>query len=146
MKKEFFVILIITLLAKSIISEKSLILELIFRDYGLEKLTTTFYDKTIFHISFSHSKLISNESSNLQNINITDDDTYPSKRTKYGLLGNKYIQISRNININLNYVYTNDNKNYLGLSREVEYDNKEILEKYNLDFVSHLIEQKVIDK
>ena len=59
---------------------------------------------------------------------------------------NKYIKISWNINIILNYVYRNDNKNYLGLSRRVEYDNKEVLEKYNLDFVSKLIEQKVIDK
>ena len=55
-------------------------------------------------------------------------------------MGNKYIQISWNININLYYAYRNDNKNYLGLSRGVEYDNKEVLEKYFMDFVSQLIE------
>ena len=34
----------------------------------------------------------------------------------------------------------------MGLSRRVEYDDKEIEGKYNLDFVSQLIEQKIIDK
>ena len=72
MKKEYFFILIITLLTKSIISEKSLTFELIFETYDFCKIITTFYDKTKFYISFSHPKLISNESSNLQNINITD--------------------------------------------------------------------------
>jgi hypothetical protein len=146
MKNEYLVILIITLLSKSVISENYLILELFFSQSPLQFITTTFYDKNTFYISFSHSKLISKESSNLQNINITDDDSYPSKRTKHGLLANKYIQISQNINISLNYVNRKDTKNYLGLSKGVEYDNTEIMEKYNLDFVSQLIEQKVIDK
>ena len=77
MKKQLFAILIIILFTKSIISEKSLTLELKYGESSLE-YTTSFFDKTVYYISFSHSKLISKEVSNLENINITDDDAYPS--------------------------------------------------------------------
>ncbi len=146
MKKKYFVALIVTLLTKSIISEKYLTLHLEFYK-SANVVKTTFSDKTVFLISFSHSKLIYKESANLQNINITDDDSYPSRQTKHGLLGTKYFQINNIVNLSFNYVYNNEsNYNYLGFSRGVEYDNKEILKKYNLDFVSQLIEKKIIDK
>ena len=145
MKNKYLFILIITLLSKSIITENSLSLKLTFYN-GITYMYTTFYDNTKFYVSFSHSKLICNEASNLQNINITDDDSYPSKQTKQGLLGSKYFQITRNLNLTLNYVYSDGEKNYIGFSRGVEYDNNETLENYNLDFVSQLIDQKVIEK
>ena len=145
MEKKFFVIIII-LFIKSIISEKSLTLEVYYNPNSYAEVTTRFSDESLYYISFSHSKLISKEASNLENINITDDDAYPSKKTKSGLLGKKYFQIGREINLNLNYVNNNGTKNYLGFARGVEYDDKEIEEKYNLDFVSQLIEQNIIDK
>ena len=146
MKKEFFITLSIILLTKNIISEKSLTLELKFDKRFAGEMTTILFNKTEFYISFSHSKIISKESSNLQNINITDDDCYPYKKTKNGTLGIKNFKFNQNLNLDLNYVYVNGDKNYLGLSRRVEYDDKEIEEKYNLDFVSQLIEKKIIDK
>ena len=109
-------------------------------------MTTTFLDKTEFYISFGHSKIISKELSNLQDINVTDDECIPYKKTKNGTVGIKNFKFNQNLNLDLNYVYVNDNKNYLGLSRRVEYDDKEIEGKYNLDFVSQLIDQKIIDK
>jgi hypothetical protein len=146
MKKEFFITLSIILLTKNIISEKSLTLQLKFSKNFVGRMTTILSDKTEFYISFSHSKIISNESSNLQNINITDDDCYPYKKAKNGTLGIKNFKFNQILNLNLNYVYVNGEKNYLGLSRRVEYDDKEIEGKYNLDFVSQLIEKKIIDK
>ena len=80
MKKEFFVILIIILFTKSIVSEKSLTLELTFSKNYVGEIKTTSLDETVYYISFSHSKLISKEASNLENINIIDDDAYPSKK------------------------------------------------------------------
>ena len=73
-------------------------------------MTTTFLDKTEFYISLSHSKIISNESSNLQDINITDDECIPYKKTKNGTLGIKNFKINQNLNLDLNYVYVNGNK------------------------------------
>ena len=74
MKKEFFITLSIILLTKNIISEKSLTLELNFAKNFVGKLTIFLLDRTEYYISFSHSKIISKELSNLQDINVTDDD------------------------------------------------------------------------
>ena len=63
MEKKFF-ILIIILFTKNIISDNSLTLELNFDKNVPGKITTTFFDKSEFYISFSHSKLISKEASN----------------------------------------------------------------------------------
>ena len=146
MKKEFFITLSIILLTKNIISEKSLTLELNFAKNYVGKLTIFLLDRTEYYISFGHSKIISKESSNLQDINITDDDCYPYKKKRNGTIGIKNFKFNQNLNLDLNYIYFNDNINYLGLSRRVEYDDKEIEGKYNLDFVSQLIDQKIIDK
>ena len=146
MKKEFFIALSIILLTKNIISEKSLTLELNFAKNFVGKLTIFLLDRTEYYISFGHSKIISKESSNLQDINITDDDCYPYKKKRNGTIGIKNFKFNQNLNLDLNYIYFNDNINYLGLSRRVEYDDKEIEGKYNLDFVSQLIDQKIIDK
>jgi len=110
MKMKFFIELCIILLTKNIISENSLSFELHFSKIDFRKMTTTFLDKTEFYISFSHSKIISNESSNLQDINITDDECIPYKKTKNGTLGIKNFKINQNLNLDLNYVYVNGNK------------------------------------
>ena len=107
---KFFIELCIILLTKNIISENSLSFELHFSKIDFWKMTTTFLDKTEFYISFSHSKIISNESSNLQDINITDDESIPYKKTKNGTLGIKNFKINQNLNLDLNYVYVNGNK------------------------------------
>ena len=101
-----------------------------------------------YYISLSHSKLISNGESNLKDIHITDDDCYPSKRYKSGMIGTKDFKFKNGLNINLNYVFYNDEgkKNYLGLARGVQYDTDEIKEKYELDFLTNLKNQKEIDK
>ena len=107
---KFFIELCIILLTKNIISENSLSFELHFSKIDFRKMTTTFLDKTEFYISFSHSKIISNESSNLQDINITDDECILYKKTKNGTLGIKNFKINQNLNLDLNYVYVNGNK------------------------------------
>ena len=107
---KFFIELCIILLTKNIISENSLSFELHFSKIDFWKMTTTFLDKTEFYISFIHSKIISNESSNLQDINITDDECIPYKKTKNGTLGIKNFKINQNLNLDLNYVYVNGNK------------------------------------
>ena len=77
---KFFIELCIILLTKNIISENSLSFELHFSKIDFWKMTTTFLDKTEFYISFIHSKIISNESSNLQDINIIDDECFLTKK------------------------------------------------------------------
>ena len=82
MKKNFFIALSIILLIKNTISEKSLTFEVKFEKREPGKMTTTFLDKTEFYISFSHSKIISKELSNLQDINVTNDECIHYKKLK----------------------------------------------------------------
>ena len=82
MKKEFFITLSIILLTKNIISEKSLTLELNFAKNFVGKLTIFLLDRTEYYISFGHSKIISKESSNLQDINVTNDECIHYKKLK----------------------------------------------------------------
>ena len=101
-----------------------------------------------YYLSLSHSKLISIEASDLRDINISDDDCYPSKKYKSGIIGTKNFKFKNGLNVNLDYVFYNDTnkKNYLGLARGVQYDTDEIKETYDLDFVSNLKNKKEIDK
>ena len=77
-----------------------------------------------YYVSLSHSKLTSIEASDLKDINITDDDCYPSKKFKSGIIGTKNFLLKIGLNINLDYVFYNDasKKKYLGLARGAQYD------------------------
>ena len=84
---------------------------------------------------------------NKTDINIKYDNIYPEKPTS-GNIATGYFNISKtDNNVFLNVLYNNSfYEPKLGLSRWVKYDDPSIEYSYDLDFMSQLIKQGVIEK
>ena len=113
--------------------------------------TTHFYDSLEYvEVSLGSSELLIGKKSpqyNITDINIKYDNIYPDKPTS-GNITIGYFNVSRTGDIAfLNVLY---NKSFyhpkLGLARRVNYNDSLIEYSYDLDFMSQLIKQGVIDK
>ena len=80
---------------------------------------------------------------NITDINILTDDI-DEKKKKSGKLAIGKFKINSVENVTLNFIYSNSSTySYLGLAREVDYNNKEVEKNYDMDFISQLIKNKI---
>ena len=111
-----------------------------------------FYSNPIshVHVSFGSSGYIlgvEREKYNITDINIKYDNIFPDQPTSGNITQGIFNASHTNQNVSLNVLY---NRSYysplLGLSRKRKYDNSSIEKLYDLDFMSQIIKQGIIDK
>ncbi len=122
--------------------------------YGLEEyieFTFPFNNSNLYvRVSLTHSQFIiekrKDNDFNITDINILTDDI-DEKKKKSGKLAIGKFKINSVENVTLNFIYSNSSTySYLGLAREVDYNNKEVEKNYDMDFISQLIKNNVIQK
>ena len=100
-------------------------------------------------LSLSHSQFSVGKKDNTFNvtdIDILTDDIDPKKK-KSGKLAIGKFNISTIENVTLNFIYLNNSfYSFLGLAREVDYNNIEVKKNYEMDFISQLIQKNIIEK
>ena len=118
-------------------------------DEGYIEVYLPFQDSHLYtKISLAHSRLFcgkKNDDFNITDIDISSDDIYPNKK-KTGKFAIGKFNITTHQNITLNIIYSNSFYSFLGLAREVDYSNPEIEKEYNMDFMSQLIKNGIINK
>ena len=147
-------LLFLTTLIGPIINSEVLIFPIYLRKFDNQEYfyyTMNFYDNFEYvEVSLGASEFIigiNKTQYNITNINIKYDGIYPDNPIS-GYITTGIFNISKKENkASLNVLYNKEFYNpRLGLARRVNYDDPSIEELYNLDFMSQLIKQGIINK